>query len=288
VTFPSQPAECSIAELDIGFDQAYVWFDEARDGMSNMAIDETLAELAAETESVYLRFYRWQQPFVTLGYFQRADDLQKLALLRDLPFTRRTTGGGAIVHDRELTYSIVCPTSTSSKSASHELYCAVHQCIKAALKQLGHEVISFSDACDLDNATPTDLVPSREESFLCFERRSMVDLVLNDVDSGVRPKIVGSAQRRFDGSLLQHGSILLAESPSRPGLFGLLDSTMSDENSDNFAHILAVGIERLLGSRLRKGEPFQAIPVELTRGVLKKEDEKRHKKFQNSSWLFRK
>ncbi len=180
--------------------KAYIWIDDAREGVRNMAIDEALTHVCSQENIVVLRCYRWAEPFLTLGYFQRAADRLQDPLLTSLPFTRRLSGGGAIVHDRELTYSLVIPDASQAKSAAADIYCAVHTGIRAACKELGLTLTSFS--CSRPAAT-VGSSSEGPEPFLCFERRSDSDLVM------ASNKIVGSAQRRINSTLLQHGSILL-------------------------------------------------------------------------------
>src|SRR5690606_30630672 len=139
---------------------------------------------------------------------------------------RRTTGGGAILHDRELTYSLTLPSGHWLGRRSSDLYYAVHQSVIAVLAECG--LAASLHACEREpihpegNAPP--LVPGcgaierltrasqhqPSEPFLCFERRTAGDIVLNG------QKICGSAQRRHKGAVLQHGSVLFERSPFAP------------------------------------------------------------------------
>ena len=80
-------------------------------GAWNMGVDEMLMERAAEAGTAVLRFYEWTPATLSLGYFQNAADRSGHEASRTAPMVRRSSGGGAIVHDRELTYSISLPTS---------------------------------------------------------------------------------------------------------------------------------------------------------------------------------
>ena len=194
---------------------AYLWVDRPRAGAENMAIDEAMAAWSASRGAACLRFYRWSTPTLSLGYFQPADQRLDDPLLASLPFTRRLSGGGAIVHDRELTYSLAVPQAGFSKSAAEPLYRSGHAAIRAALQAAGYEPRMHEDWAA---EHPTAAMQRGEpEPFLCFERRSPVDLVIGDA------KVVGSAQRRLTGVLLQHGSVLLARSDAAPGLPGLAE-----------------------------------------------------------------
>lgn len=190
------------------------WLDPPQTGSWNMAMDQAMLEYAAATQQVVLRIYQWSKPTISLGYFQDFDGLAEFPELKSLDCVRRVTGGGAILHDRELTYSIAIPADIHRKGHSEELYQAVHQAIIEWLRGLGLAANLWREV----NQT-RDGSYSNEASFLCFERRSEVDIV---VDSR---KIVGSAQRRTSAGLLQHGSLLVESSPWLPQLAGLYPET---------------------------------------------------------------
>ena len=79
-----------------------------------MAVDETLLFDAAENGTATLRFYSWDEPTLSLGYFQRYADREQHTASRTCAVVRRQTGGGAILHDRELTYSLALPAQPSA------------------------------------------------------------------------------------------------------------------------------------------------------------------------------
>ena len=81
-----------------------------------MAVDEALLETAASLGVPTLRFYQWQEPTMSLGYFQEYADRLRHAASAGCPTVRRASGGGAIMHDRELTYSLAVPEGTSTWS----------------------------------------------------------------------------------------------------------------------------------------------------------------------------
>src|SRR5688572_1794984 len=86
----------------------FVITDPAFDGPTNMAIDEALLEtVAAGALPAVLRFYRWTPATLSLGYFQGYRLREEHSASRNSPIVRRASGGGAIMHDHELTYSIV-------------------------------------------------------------------------------------------------------------------------------------------------------------------------------------
>ncbi|MCK4661148.1 MAG: lipoate--protein ligase, partial [Phycisphaerae bacterium] len=174
-----------------------VIYDDALDGPTNMARDEALLTLVGEGESVpTLRTYLWSPPTISLGYFQRYADYVSLAPpAGQLPVVRRQTGGGAILHDRELTYSITLPLKHPLLAGGgNALYEIAHDALMECLKERGVQT-HRSDMTDGSG-------PARGP-FFCFVRRHRLDVMLGG------GKLAGSAQRRTRKAVLQHGSIML-------------------------------------------------------------------------------
>jgi lipoate-protein ligase A len=96
--------------------------DPPASGAWNMAVDEALLRSAAQRGTATLRFYQWSEPTLSLGYFQAADDRQQHFASLACPLVRRASGGGAIVHDRELTYSLAMPLSNTRTAQATRLY----------------------------------------------------------------------------------------------------------------------------------------------------------------------
>lgn len=197
-----------------------------------MAVDQALLELATEP---VLRLYRWATPTLTLGYFQPASDRQRHEPSLGCPLLRRSTGGGAIVHDEELTYSLILPAK-DVVATSADYYDRVHRVAAEILAERGQVALLHpvrppgleveGDEITGRTADRRELVKSRSEPFLCFQRRADGDLILwptESVASGHGHKILGSAQRKRDGAVLQHGSILFLRSEQAPELFGIND-----------------------------------------------------------------
>ena len=101
--------------------------DPPAPGSWNMAVDEALLAAAADGNVASLRLYQWSEPTLSLGYFQRYDDRHQHAASRACPLVRRQSGGGAILHDRELTYSLALPPVHPLARDATALYTAVHQ-----------------------------------------------------------------------------------------------------------------------------------------------------------------
>jgi lipoate-protein ligase A len=179
-----------------------------------MAIDEALLRNVKPDWPVVLRIYRWDRPTLSVGHFQRIEDRSQHPSLGELPWVRRKTGGGAIVHDQELTYSVLIPNRVGrpAKGHSESLYRDIHLSFAETLISLGWDA-GLSESCTCPTSEQRNTKP-----FLCFLRRSPVDLVIGN------DKILGSAQRRSAAGLLQHGSCLLRRSQWTPELCGLLDA----------------------------------------------------------------
>src|SRR5689334_5041875 len=92
-----------------------------------MAVDEALLIDAAEHNTDTSRFYSWSPTTPPLGYFQNFADRDQHAASRNCAVVRRQTGGGAILHDREITYSLVLPPAHPLTKQNEKLYEIVHQ-----------------------------------------------------------------------------------------------------------------------------------------------------------------
>jgi len=165
----------------------------------NMAVDEAL--LVTEGPPT-LRFYTWRPSALSLGYFQRVADVSGME--RAPVRVRRLTGGGAIHHENELTFSIACslehPLYRGAVKASYE---RVHGLLAAVFLELGVAATLRGEG---------GLRSDVEGSGMCFHRSTPLDLVWSG------RKGVGSAQRRTRGRVLHHGSIKLAASELDTGV----------------------------------------------------------------------
>jgi len=182
--------------------------DGPASGAWQMAVDEVLLDSAAERGVATLRFYEWSEPTLSLGYFQGYRERDAHRASRDCPLVRRQTGGGAILHDVELTYSLALPFAHPLAADTTRLYDAAHQALIEVLA--GFDIVAR--LCEQASA-----IESGEQPFLCFARRSTGDVLLGN------SKIGGSAQRRRRGAILQHGSLILAASPAAPELPGIFE-----------------------------------------------------------------
>jgi lipoate-protein ligase A len=193
------------------------YVDPPATGAWNMGVDEHLLEQAADEGVAALRFYQWNEPTLSLGYFQNYAERQQHVASRGAAVVRRLSGGGALVHDRELTYSLALPAGHELARRPQQLYAEVHAALIEALAARGVPARLQADAADLSTTEP-----AAAEPFLCFARRTDADLVLRSPTAEAGSvKIVGSAQRRRRGAVLQHGAVLLDASSTAPELPGL-------------------------------------------------------------------
>ena len=179
-------------------------------GVQNMSLDQVLQEAVDATQVPVLRFYGWKTATLSLGYFQSSSDRELHPQSIESPCVRRATGGGALMHDCELTYSLVIPQSAGKTGPRLDLYEQIHAGLISAMWEFGVKLVPFGK-------TSKEYCAGGCKAFLCFQRRTEEDLILHGY------KVVGSAQRKSRASLLQHGSILLNASEYAPELPGIND-----------------------------------------------------------------
>ncbi len=162
-----------------------------------MAADDALARTLVEGEAV-LRLYGWSRPTVSFGRNEAARGRyrRRAADEAGIVFVRRPTGGRSVLHHRELTYAVALPLP---RRGLRTVYRAVHEAVAEGLRSMG-----------LAARLATGAGPAlRPDAGACFEAAAGGEVLL-----GGR-KVVGSAQARVGGSLLQHGSVLLAAGQER-------------------------------------------------------------------------
>lgn len=175
--------------------EAWRLIDSGRCGAAfNMALDEAIAtRVRRDGLSPVLRLYGWDRPSLSLGCFQKASEVDAgYCRSRGIPIVRRPTGGRAILHDEELTYSFAA--TTGSGLFSHGLldsYRKVAAAFHLAFQKLG---------------VRAEAKERREKgrvlagSPLCFQSSSYGEILVED------KKVVGSAQKRWEDGMLQQGS----------------------------------------------------------------------------------
>jgi lipoate-protein ligase A len=173
-------------------------------GAWNMAVDEAILEAAGRGEVLpTLRLYSWSPPCLSLGYAQTINDLDSSRLhARSWELVRRPTGGKAILHTDELTYAVIAPNSEPRLAGSVlESYQRLSKALLHALDLLG--IPATADEKVPGNSNHQDNNP------VCFEIPSNYEITFQG------RKLIGSAQARRKGGVLQHGSLPLFGDLSR-------------------------------------------------------------------------
>jgi lipoate-protein ligase A len=210
-----------------------------------MGVDEALLASAIAKGRSTLRLYGWSGPWLSLGYAQQLA-AERLAACGEagVGVVRRSTGGGAVLHGGDLTYAIAAPESVlpPGLSATYQL---VGEAIRSALLVLG------IDARPSPGAGPA----ARGGGFDCFSE------VAGDALCAGGRKLVGSAQRRARGGVLQHGSIRLRPDPARIRAAAGLDAGLATSlrelacapARETLEETFVAAFSRVLGVRLERG-----------------------------------
>ena len=169
-----------------------------RSGAENMARDTALQARAARTGETVFSIYSWSRPTLSFGRNQSASGLYDVGKIRaaGIDVVRRPTGGRAILHHHEVTYSVTAPVEDAAPL--RETYSRINRILQTGLSELGVAVVPAM-------LSARAAVPSVRP---CFETPAEGELVARG------SKLVGSAQYRDDGALLQHGSILVNDDQS--------------------------------------------------------------------------
>lgn len=211
----------------------HVIADAARAAAWNMAIDEALLE----HDRAWLRFYTWDRPSISIGYFQDPTEFDDLAAR--YPIVRRMTGGGAILHASELTFALAVPGEALPAEIT-ESYARINRAVAAAVGGIAPRSGSES-------------VRSARAQRWCFARATALDLVQAD-----GAKLFGSAQRRTRGRILHHGSLVIARHDETP-FTGALLPDHGDWQAE--AERLVPELTRTLATELGfEPAPVDAIP----------------------------
>jgi len=203
-----------------------------------MALDEAL--LSSSDAPPTLRFYTWRPEAVSLGWFQRWSELEPLVAGRAA--VRRATGGGAIHHAEELTFSIAAAADHPLyRGEVRESYERVHAALAAALARLGVRAALRRDA---------RVASDRPGSPMCFHESTPLDLVWDG------RKGVGSAQRRTGGRVLHHGSIKLGETPLEEGI-ATLHGRAPGLSPERLAELLRASLAERWGASFEPADPTE-------------------------------
>lgn len=221
--------------------------DPPASGVWNMAVDQALLESASEAQIPTLRIYRWERPTLSLGYFQRYEDRHSHLASESADVVRRQSGGGAILHDQEITYSLIVPEGHPMTANPQSLYETIHLGLIGWLNGFLGEGKRLALSSP-ESAHSTGNKP--EDAFLCFQRRSPGDVVLSGDGSETDHKVVGSAQRRRHGAVLQHGSIIWSTSILAQEICGFANLTKSKTTLSDAQNQLVEQLPSIFGMEL--------------------------------------
>ena len=226
------------------------------DSYTNMAVDEAIFTMREKLGlPATLRFYGWKPAAISIGYFQKIEDPSLERYKRQkLTMVRRFTGGGAILHRREITYSLTCSTNE---------FPTFRDIIKT--QQLVHEAIILGLQNLGINAGLERKEIKRPDPYFCFVGPSKDDVVKGG------EKIVGSAQRRKNKAFFQHGSIVMDDKISFEGAEKRYKEKIIDS--------LIWGFEKKLVIKLILGQ--------LTKEEVKLSRKLRETKYSTRNWNYR-
>jgi lipoate-protein ligase A len=175
----------------------------ATTGRRNMALDEAILEtVTAGLAPPTLRLFAWEPPCLSLGHAQSTEVVDEAALAAEgWGLVRRPTGGRALLHTDELTYSIAAPDSAEGLSGG----------VLPSYQHLGRGLLTGLERLGLRPDTPALPVVGQADRLnpICFEVPSAYEITVGG------KKLVGSAQLRRRGAMLQHGSLPLSGDISR-------------------------------------------------------------------------
>ena len=259
----------------------------------NMAMDEALLNFVSRGEiDPVIRFYTWNPATLSIGYFQRLQkeiDIDKVKE-KGYGLVRRQTGGRGVLHDKELTYSVIVPEShPNMPSTVTEAYKIISQGLLEGFKNLGFETYF---AIPRSKEERDKLKQPR--SSVCFDAPSWYELVVEG------RKIAGSAQTRQKGVILQHGSIL--QDIDIDDLFDMSkfkNERLKAKMKENFVqkavaindisnqHITLNEMENAFEAGFKKGLNIDFKPLELTEKQLE-EVQELEDKYRSEAWMYRK
>jgi len=242
----------------------------------NMALDEAIATEVKKGNSLpTLRIYGWDRPSVSIGYSQKIHDINRdYCAEKDIPIVRRPTGGRAILHDHEITYSFSVKTDAGVFSKG------LLDSYKKISKAFGLALLKIGLASELKLRRESH----RSRSPFCFQSASYGEITINS------RKVIGSAQKRWPGGLLQQGSIpFIIDEDEIAKVFRLksseigekftgLKKILSDLNTESFKNAIRVSFEETFSIRLVPS-PSSYEEVSLAK-------ELEVKKYLSSQWNF--
>lgn len=219
------------------------------DGETNMQIDKERAN-ALQTGSAHslFRIYGWKPWAVSLGYNQKESDIDKIACKNaNIDIVRRPTGGRAVLHANELTYCVV--VNLPKHINMHDAYKEIHLFLVEAIENIGITTLSFKKS----NPNLREIYNRPQISASCFASTAQFEIEHNN------RKIVGSAQRIYGNTLIQHGSILLSSGHEKLAELTTLDSDEKKARLKEFIIANSATLNDVSGRNISFEELSEAI-----------------------------
>ena len=259
-----------------------------------MALDEALLEWHSKGEiGPVLRFYEWAPDTLSIVYFQNVSKEVDMAQVEkhQLDFVRRPTGGRGVLHEHELTYSVIV---TEDYPDMPETVTEAYRVISGGLLE-GFRNLGLDAYFSIPETEEELQGLKKPQSAVCFDTPSWYELVVEG------KKVAGSAQTRQKGVILQHGAILLSLDEEK--LVSLFKFQSDDQKirMKNSLSKKAVAIDQLMGRTVSAEEAEEAFsagfskalniklePLELSQEQIIYVEEIERKKYGNDAWTFKK
>lgn len=209
--------------IDTGFKDPYF----------NMAYDEYLLDRIEDNEIVFLRFFNFKPESITIGYNQKVRKWLRILEKRGVPWVRRRTGGRAVIHSNDFTYSLIFRRSNPLIGGN----------LLNSYKKISEGFKGGFDLMDIETSMNRGKSgsPNSDKSPLCFASPSWAELCWND------KKIIGSAQYRRKGRVLQEGTVMLDEPeevfPSVSGMVSVKEAAGREVSLNEIKESIVKGFE---------------------------------------------
>jgi lipoate-protein ligase A len=219
--------------------------DKNRPADFNMAADARLLErrAAGGGAAVTVRLYSWAKPSITLGYMQSAENELDLGAMRErgVDWVKRPTGGRAVLHDGDVTYACAFPKSVKEMgSGITQTYRLISRCLAEGLGRASIKCAAHDSDADLRGI-------GREVKLPCFLAPNRDEIMVDG------KKLVGSAQKRTAGAVLQHGSIPITNA------FRRLPEYLKIDESEKVKQVELLGLKSCCVDELAPGATFESL-----------------------------
>jgi len=265
----------------------------SHDPYYNMAMDEALLNFVSRGEiDPVVRFYTWNPATLSVGYFQRLKKEIDIDKVKEKGFglVRRQTGGRGVLHDKELTYSVIVPEShPNMPSTITEAYRVISEGLLEGFKLLG-----FDAYFAIPRSKEEREKLKQPRSAVCFDAPSWYELVVEG------RKIAGSAQTRQKGVILQHGSLLQdVDVDELFDMFIFKNDRLKEKMKKAFVdkavaindisdrHISIEEMEKAFEEGFKKGLNIEFKPLTLSDEQIK-EVKELEEKYRSDEWLYKK